>query len=109
MRKIVCCLALLGILRAVQAAEEHVGTYAETDIERGAHVYYSGCVLCHGPNGDAVPRRGTITTQSLPAPAFYYAKDYHQQYLAKNPGEYCPDHSCRVTFISAELAVGEKA
>jgi len=56
MRKFVCCLALLGVLSALQAAEEHVGTYSEVDIERGAHVYYSGCVLCHGPNGDAVPQ-----------------------------------------------------
>ena len=32
---------------------------------------------------------GTITTELLPAPEFYYAEDYHQQYLAKNPGGYC--------------------
>ena len=30
-----------------------------------------------------------ITTEILPAPAFYYAEDYHQQYLAKNPNGYC--------------------
>lgn len=32
---------------------------------------------------------GSITTEILDAPAFYYAEDYHQQYLAKNPGGYC--------------------
>jgi peptide-methionine (S)-S-oxide reductase len=32
---------------------------------------------------------GEITTEILPAPAFYFAEDYHQQYLAKNPGGYC--------------------
>jgi peptide-methionine (S)-S-oxide reductase len=32
---------------------------------------------------------GPITTEILSAPAFYYAEDYHQQYLAKNPGGYC--------------------
>ncbi|MEJ1096902.1 MULTISPECIES: peptide-methionine (S)-S-oxide reductase MsrA [unclassified Pseudoxanthomonas] len=33
---------------------------------------------------------GDITTEIVyPAPAFYYAEDYHQQYLAKNPGGYC--------------------
>jgi peptide-methionine (S)-S-oxide reductase len=32
---------------------------------------------------------GPITTEILPAPEFYYAEDYHQQYLAKNPGGYC--------------------
>jgi peptide-methionine (S)-S-oxide reductase len=30
-----------------------------------------------------------ITTEIIPAPEFYYAEDYHQQYLAKNPGGYC--------------------
>jgi len=32
---------------------------------------------------------GTITTEIAKAPEFYYAEDYHQQYLAKNPGGYC--------------------
>ncbi len=32
---------------------------------------------------------GTITTEVLPAPAYYYAEEYHQQYLAKNPNGYC--------------------
>ena len=31
----------------------------------------------------------TITTEIIDAPLFYYAEDYHQQYLAKNPGGYC--------------------
>lgn len=32
---------------------------------------------------------GAITTEISPAPPFYYAEEYHQQYLAKNPGGYC--------------------
>lgn len=32
---------------------------------------------------------GEITTEILDAPDFYYAEEYHQQYLAKNPGGYC--------------------
>lgn len=32
---------------------------------------------------------GKITTEILKAPEFYFAEDYHQQYLAKNPGGYC--------------------
>ncbi len=32
---------------------------------------------------------GAITTEIVPAPEFYFAEDYHQQYLAKNPAGYC--------------------
>jgi peptide-methionine (S)-S-oxide reductase len=32
---------------------------------------------------------GSITTEVLPLDAYYYAEEYHQQYLAKNPGGYC--------------------
>jgi peptide-methionine (S)-S-oxide reductase len=32
---------------------------------------------------------GTVTTEIINAPEFYYAEDYHQQYLAKNPNGYC--------------------
>jgi len=34
-------------------------------------------------------RYGAITTEIIPAGPFYYAEDYHQQYLAKNPNGYC--------------------
>jgi peptide-methionine (S)-S-oxide reductase len=54
-------------------------------------------------------RFGKITTEIRKAPPFYYAEDYHQQYLAKNPGGYCPDHSCGIPYKSPVLAVGEKA
>jgi peptide-methionine (S)-S-oxide reductase len=37
----------------------------------------------------AAAGHGTVTTELAPAPPFYYAEDYHQQYLAKNPGGYC--------------------
>ena len=53
--------------------------------------------------------RGKITTEILDAPKFYYAEDYHQQYLAKNPDGYCGIGGCGVPFKSAELQVGEKA
>ncbi len=33
--------------------------------------------------------KGAITTEIRPAPMFYYAEDYHQQYLARNPHGYC--------------------
>jgi peptide-methionine (S)-S-oxide reductase len=38
---------------------------------------------------DAAGHRAKITTEIQPAGEFYYAEDYHQQYLAKNPGGYC--------------------
>jgi peptide-methionine (S)-S-oxide reductase len=53
--------------------------------------------------------RGPITTEIREAPEFFYAEDYHQQYLAKNPDGYCGIGGCGVPFKSAELQVGEKA
>ena len=52
---------------------------------------------------------GRISTEIKPAGDFYYAEDYHQQYLAKNPNGYCGIGGCGVPFKSAELHVGEKA
>ena len=39
-----------------------------------------------------------ITTEIIDAPTFYYAEDYHQQYLAKNPNGYCGLGGTGVTF-----------
>lgn len=41
---------------------------------------------------------GEITTEIIDAPEFYYAEDYHQQYLAKNPGGYCGLGGTNVCF-----------
>ena len=51
-------------------------------------------------------RRGTITTEILPAPMFYYAEDYHQQYLAKNPDGYC---GIGGTGVTCPIGVGVAA
>jgi peptide-methionine (S)-S-oxide reductase len=40
---------------------------------------------------------GEITTEIVPAGEFYFAEDYHQQYLYKVPHGYCPDHSTGVS------------
>ena len=48
--------------------------------------------------------RGTITTEIVPAPEFYYAEDYHQQYLAKNPNGYCGLGGCGVTYDATATA-----
>ena len=42
--------------------------------------------------------RGTITTEIQPAPEFYFAEAYHQQYLHKVPNGYCPNHATGVTL-----------
>lgn len=47
--------------------------------------------------------RGQITTEILPAPPFYFAEDYHQQYLAKNPDGYC---GLRGTGVSCPIGLG---
>jgi peptide-methionine (S)-S-oxide reductase len=49
--------------------------------------------------GDALQSAGygEITTEIAPLGAFYYAEPYHQQYLAKNPGGYCPLHATGVS------------
>jgi peptide-methionine (S)-S-oxide reductase len=49
---------------------------------------------------------GRITTEIVPAPEFYYAEDYHQQYLAKNPGGYC---GLGGTGVSCPVGVGVNA
>ena len=49
---------------------------------------------------------GTITTEILSAPEFYYAEDYHQQYLAKNPDGYC---GLGGTGVSCPVGVGATA
>jgi peptide-methionine (S)-S-oxide reductase len=47
-----------------------------------------------------------ITTEIVPAPEFYYAEDYHQQYLAKNPDGYC---GLGGTGVTCPVGVGVSA
>jgi peptide-methionine (S)-S-oxide reductase len=42
--------------------------------------------------------KGKITAEIRPAPEFYFAEDYHQQYLEKVPNGYCPNHATGVTL-----------
>ena len=49
---------------------------------------------------------GEIVTEIRPASDFYFAEDYHQQYLAKVPNGYCPDHS---TGVSCPVGLGVSA
>jgi peptide-methionine (S)-S-oxide reductase len=50
-------------------------------------------------------RYGVITTEIVDAPEFYFAEDYHQQYLAKNPYGYC---GLGGTGISCPIGTGAK-
>ena len=52
---------------------------------------------------------GSITTEIIEAPEFYYAEEYHQQYLAKNPDGYCGIGGCGVAYSAKELAESQKA
>jgi peptide methionine sulfoxide reductase msrA/msrB len=60
---------------------------------------------------------GSITTAVKPLEKFYEAENYHQDYIAKNPNGYCPDHSTGVKFVTesttskvdnSELLIGKK-
>ena len=57
-------------------------------------------------NSLAAAGYGAITTEIAPAGPFYFAEDYHQQYLAKNPGGYC---GVGGTGVSCPIGVGVKA
>ena len=46
---------------------------------------------------------GSITTEIITAPEFYYAEDYHQQYLAKNPNGYCGLGGTGVKYSGATI------
>ena len=54
---------------------------AQAEAARASKALYQSALSASG--------HGQITTEILPAPVFYFAEDYHQQYLAKNPAGYC--------------------
>ncbi len=66
-----------------------------TQYRSGIYTYGEAQAGAARRSRDAYARRlaaaglGPITTEILPAPEFYHAEDYHQQYLSKNPGGYC--------------------
>ena len=61
------------------------GIYVSSDTQRAA----AGASLAAYQQNLTASDFGTITTEIIDAPEFYYAEDYHQQYLAKNPDGYC--------------------
>ena len=71
------------------------GNDVGTQYRSGVYVYDSAQRAAAEATRQAYQQRlkaaghGGITTEILDAPEFYFAEDYHQQYLAKNPGGYC--------------------
>jgi peptide-methionine (S)-S-oxide reductase len=81
---------------------------------------YRSAIFVHSPEQRAAAERsrdlyqerltaagyGTITTEIVDAPPFYFAEAYHQQYLEKHPNGYCPDNS---TGVSCPIGLGVQA
>jgi peptide-methionine (S)-S-oxide reductase len=82
---------------------------------------YRSAIFAHGPEQrraaeasrdayqralEAAGRLGRITTEIADAPEFFYAEEYHQQYLAKNPAGYC---GIEGTGVSCPIGVGVPA
>ncbi|NBZ88279.1 peptide-methionine (S)-S-oxide reductase MsrA [Stagnihabitans tardus] len=65
---------------------------------RASKVAYQAALTARG--------HGAITTEIIPAPIFYFAEDYHQQYLAKNPDGYC---GIGGTGVTCPIGVGVSA
>ncbi len=68
-----------------------VGTQYRSGIYTHSDAQYEAALASRQTYGDALSAagHGPITTEILPATDFYYAEDYHQQYLAKVPNGYC--------------------
>jgi len=71
---------------------------AQAQIAEASRAAYQGALSARG--------LGSITTEILPAPEFFYAEDYHQQYLAKNPNGYC---GISGTGVTCPIGVGVSA
>ena len=68
-----------------------IGTQYRSAIYTTNQSQYQWAIQSKNNYQDALTKAGypKITTEILPAEAFYYAEDYHQQYLGKNPNGYC--------------------
>ncbi len=88
------------------------GNDAGTQYRSGVYTYSAGqhlaAVASKADYGRALAAKGlgAITTEILDAPEFYYAEDYHQQYLAKNPAGYC---GLGGTGIACQIGAGVSA
>jgi peptide-methionine (S)-S-oxide reductase len=76
-----------------------VGTQYRSAIYYTDDAQHTAAEAARTAYADRLTRAGypAITTELAPAGPFYYAEPYHQQYLAKNPNGYCPDHGTGVS------------
>ena len=72
------------------------GSSGQLESARRSREHYQAALSAAG--------RGAITTEIAPAPAFFYAEDVHQQYLAKNPRGYCGLGGTGVRFDGFDAA-----
>jgi peptide-methionine (S)-S-oxide reductase len=88
------------------------GNDVGTQYRSGIYVYSPEQRRAAEASRDAFQRKlkeagyGAVTTEILDAPPFYFAEDYHQQYLAKNPGGYC---GLGGTGVSCPIGVAQTA
>jgi peptide-methionine (S)-S-oxide reductase len=67
-------------------------TPAQRDVIVASHEAYAGDLRIAG--------YGSVSTEIEQAGSFYYAEEYHQQYLAKNPGGYCNHGFCQIEYTA---------
>src|SRR5690606_36917736 len=77
-----------------------IGTQYRSVIFTSSHVQHAAAVASQEQYQRALDKagRGSITTGIAPAPVYYLAEHYHQQYLHRNPGGYCGIGGCGVGF-----------
>ncbi|MCV0395720.1 MAG: peptide-methionine (S)-S-oxide reductase MsrA [Rhizobiaceae bacterium] len=82
-----------------------VGTTYRSTIYTTTPEQLSAALASREAYGEALKKKGfsRITTEIAEAPVFYYAEDYHQQYLDKNPGGYCALRGTGVDCAVARL------
>jgi peptide-methionine (S)-S-oxide reductase len=85
-----------------------IGTQYRSAIYTNSDAQMKAALVSKAAYGKALAARGlgAITTEIAPAGPFYFAEDYHQQYLAKNPGGYC---GLGGTGVSCPIGVGVDA
>ncbi len=83
-----------------------IGTQYRSAIYTNSDAQYQAALASRDAYQEQLTQNGfgEITTEIAPVEPFYYAEDYHQQYLAKNPGGYCNHGFCQVAYEAEALA-----